>query len=217
MVIMQTNLNRRGQSLIEALVGLGIAAIFIIGSATIIAPSLIIGKGTTQVQAQTQLATELLGNINAWSGGSWNSVLALATGTLNTYYLTTTSSPFFATTGTQSVVMNGITFTRYFYLTNIYRDSNGAVTSTVSANFYDPSSEQVNVVVTPASSTAAQMTYVMFITRSENNTFTQTSWMGSSGQNNPVKVADNNFANSNGVTISSQGIQLTSGGNSCVL
>lgn len=84
----------RGQSLVEVLVGIAIGAIFIVGAAMIIAPSLQIGKQTTQVQVKTELATELGDNIRAWAAGNWNNVLVLATGTANDYHLNATTSPF---------------------------------------------------------------------------------------------------------------------------
>ncbi len=85
-----------GQSLIEILVGIAIGAIFIIGAAMAIAPSLQITKQVSQVQTKTELASELLGNVQAWAAGNWNNVLALATGTANTYHLNTATSPFTA-------------------------------------------------------------------------------------------------------------------------
>jgi hypothetical protein len=91
---------RNGQSVIEILVGVALAAVFMIGIATIIAPSLQISTRTEQIQTQTAFATELEGNIKAWAANNWNNLLTLATGTGNYYYLNTTSSPFTVTYAT---------------------------------------------------------------------------------------------------------------------
>lgn len=101
----------RGQSLIEVLVGISLAAIFIIGAAVLIAPSLQIGKQTTQVQAKTELATELLDNVRAWADGNWNNVLALSTGTTNIYYLNTSISPFTISAGSGTIITTTSTAT----------------------------------------------------------------------------------------------------------
>ena len=80
--------------MIELLIGIAVGAIFVIGAATAIVPSLKIGSQATTVQEQAQLGQELLDNIKAWSNGNWSSVLSLATGTANHYYLSTATSPF---------------------------------------------------------------------------------------------------------------------------
>jgi type II secretory pathway pseudopilin PulG len=209
--------SRNGQSLIEVLVGTALAAIFIVGAAVLIAPALNINKSTTQIQNQTELAGELMGNVRAWANGNWNTMLSIATGTTNSYYLNTSSSPFSAASGTESVAVSGVVFTRYFYVTDVYRDTNGNVTSTVSANFYDPSTKQVNVAIGLASSTSPSI-YVFYVTRNVNNAFGQSSWSGTSGQTNPVSIIDNNYAASSNVTIDMYGdIKLSAGGSGCVL
>jgi hypothetical protein len=144
-------------------------------------------------------------------------MLSIATGTTNSYYLNTSSSPFSAASGTESVAVSGVVFTRYFYVTDVYRDTNGNVTSTVSANFYDPSTKQVNVAIGLASSTSPSI-YVFYVTRNVNNAFGQSSWSGTSGQTNPVSIIDNNYAASSNVTIDMYGdIKLSAGGSGCVL
>lgn len=97
----------RGQSLVELLVGIAIGVIFIAGAATIIAPSLNINKQTTIVQTKTELATELAGNIKAWAAGNWNNVLSLATGTGNSYYLSTATSSFVVVAATTTIINTG--------------------------------------------------------------------------------------------------------------
>ena len=78
----------------ELLVGIAVGAIFVIGAASIIVPSLRVNTQAGNVQEQAQLGQELLKNVQSWASGNWSGVLALATGTANTYYLNTVSSPF---------------------------------------------------------------------------------------------------------------------------
>jgi hypothetical protein len=439
---------RSGQSLVELIVGIAIAVIFVVGAATVIAPSLQINKQTTIVQTKTELATELLDNVKAWAGGNWNNVLALATGTANTYYLSTATSSFtvlasattqivtepstvtfdaiasttvtsatstswthvvtstgsnliliagvgtganmsartfsatyggvsmtsigtsspsggpvngmvqlfyliapptgsnavkivasgnakirlmvgslsftgaaqsapihsvnptsgddaspsstvasaagdmvvdIACTGTgfigsgqtlrwmenidganycdntaqstaagaASVNMNysvnadswamigadigagtttssvqgsmgGVTeyitigsssYNRYFYLSDVYRDSNGNVTTTAIGNNYDPSTKLVTVVVQASSTPSTPaLTTSFYLTRNGSTNFNQTSWSGGSGQNTALTIVGTNYASSSNITISASGtIQLATGGGSCVL
>src|SRR5258708_35967491 len=162
---------RQGQSLLEVLIGLGLGALFIIAGAGLIAPALQTNKQVKQVQANTQLANELVENIKAWSVGHWDTLLTLATGSTNTYYLNTTSSPFSIPgtspppTSTESVSFVGTTFTRYFYLSDVYRDSSGYVTSTASGNAHDPSTKKAKGLVQKASSSTSAPTFLFYLTR----------------------------------------------------
>ena len=87
-------LSRRGQSLMELLIGMAVGAVLIVGSATIITSAIQTNGAVTNIQIQAQLGQELLNNTKAWAQGNWNALLALATGTSSTYYLNTSSSPF---------------------------------------------------------------------------------------------------------------------------
>jgi hypothetical protein len=218
-----------GQSIVELLVGLAIAALFIVGSATIIAPSLEINKQTTVIQTETELGSELLNNVRTWAGGNWNVVLALATGTANSYFLNTSVSPFAVptssagyATGTevlsQFIGTGSTTYKRYFYLGSVYRDTNGNATTSASGNNYDPSTMLVTVVVQASSTPVTPaLVFTEYLTRNQDNVISQASWAGGSGQNNPVTVIGTNFAVSTNTTINASGsIQLAASGVSCI-
>jgi len=219
-------LPRHGQSLVEILVGIGLGAIFIIGATTLIAPSLQTNKQVIQVQVKASLGNEMANNIRSWAAGNWGSVISLPTGTVETFYLNTTSSPFSVPgmngsstpTSSESVSFAGASYLRYFYLSDVYRDTNGAVTSTAGGNAYDPSTKQVTVVVKIASSTVPATTYSFYLTRNSNNVANQTSWAGGSGQNSALTLVSTAYASSNNVTVTGSGtIQLATGGNTCEL
>jgi hypothetical protein len=120
--------------------------------------------------------------------------------------------------GIQSIVVNGVTYQRYFYLTDVYRDSNGNPTTVALGNLYDPSTKEVTVVANAASSTAAPTVYSMFITNNASNVFNQTSWSGGGGYSNAATFVSSTFSNSTNTTVNSQGAFELSGGtgNSCV-
>ena len=188
---------KRGQSLVELLVALAVGAILFIGTGALIAPSLQINKVTTQAQNGATLGNELMENVRVWSEGDWHNLLNLATGTANRYYLITSSSPFTATSGTESILVSTTTFTRFFYLSDAFRDSSGNVTSTISGNTYDPSTKQVTVSYTWTR--GATTTMSAYLTRNQTSIFDQTDWSGGSGQNGPVTSTNAAFASSTGI------------------
>jgi hypothetical protein len=191
-----------GQSILEVLVATAVGAIFIVGAATIIAPSLLISKQSGLAQTKTELATELLSNAKTWAAGNWDGLLQLATSSANTYYLNTSSSPFTVTTGTQAVFIGAVSSTRYFYLSDVYRDSSGNVTSTTSGNSYDPSTKQITVTVNGTRNGAPTSTIVAYFTRNGSNVFDQTDWSGGPGLSGPVVVTGNQFAASTNMNYS---------------
>lgn len=168
-----------------------------IGAASIIVPVLQVNQQVGKVQAEGQLANQLVTNVRSWAAGNWASVLALSTGTANTYYLNTATSPFTAAGTSTTSTLNGITYTQYFYLTDVYRDSNGNVTSTASGQSYDPSTKQVSIVTTfPKGPTS---TIVFYLTRNQSAALYQSDWSGGGGQQGPAKLASNVFATSTNV------------------
>ena len=95
-----------------------------------------------------------------------------------------------ASSSVDLVLNNGVTFQRSFFVSDVYRDGNGYVTSTQSVNFYDPSTKLITVKVSVASSSVAPGIYSMYFTRSGNNYVSQATWSG--GQNStPTKFMNN--------------------------
>ena len=138
---------RSGQSLVEVLIAVAIGAILIVASVAVIVPALQSNTQAAKIQVASSLGKELLDNVRVWSEGDWNNVLALATGTSETYYLNTSSSPFSAVgggSGTESLTIGTSTYTRYFYLSDIQRNTAGQIVT--SDGTYDPSTKQVTVV-----------------------------------------------------------------------
>jgi prepilin-type N-terminal cleavage/methylation domain-containing protein len=210
-------LSSKGQSLVEVLVATAIGAILIGGAASIMVPTLLENKQVGNVQTQTEIADELANNVKAWAAGGWNNVLGIATGTANTYYLNTSSSPFTAATGTQTIVFSSTTFIRYFYASDVYRDVNGNVTTTASGNFYDPSTKLIMVIAKASSTGASATVYPFYLARTTVSTFSQTSWSGGSGQATPLAVASATYAAATSVSITASGtITLAATGMGCV-
>ena len=195
----------------EVLVGVAVGALFIIGAVGVIAPSLKTGQQVTQVQIRAQLGNELMQNVKSWAAGNWNAVLSLATGTSNTFFLNTATSSFTAVaTSAEAIVVGGTTYSRYFYLGDLYRDTNGYVTTTAAGSNYDPSTKLITVLVSSLNNGSSVSTTITgYLTRNANNNINQTSWIGGSGQSAAVKVIGTSYATSVNVTVNASGsIQL---------
>jgi Tfp pilus assembly protein PilV len=186
----------QGQSLVEVLIAVAIGTVLVVAGVALIVPALRSNTQAAKVQMASSLGKELLDNVRVWSEGNWSNVLALATGTTNTYYLITTSSPYTANAGSQSLVVGTSTYLRYFYLSDVYRDTSGNVVT--SAGTFDPSTKQVTVGYNwlGGSSTNTMSTYIV---RARNNAVTQNDWSGGPNQPNAETSTNNQFATSSNV------------------
>ena len=189
--------SRSGQSLVEVLIAVAIGAILITAAIALIVPSLSSNMQAAKVQVASSLGKELIDNVRVWSEGNWSNLLALATGSAKTYFLNTGSSPYTTSSvgSIQSVTVGTTTYRRYFYLSDVYRDILGNITST---GAYDPSTKQVTVGYSwlggPATNTMS-----IFIVRAMNNIVAQDDWSGGSGQSGPETSSNNQFASSTNI------------------
>jgi hypothetical protein len=198
--------NQRGQSLIELMAGMAIGVIFIIGLGVVVAPSVRINQETAQIQSKAELISGLADTIKSWAGGNWNNVLALATGTSNLYYLSSASSPFVASAGSQQIIVGSTTYTQYFYVSDGYRDVSGNATTTVAGDTYDPSTKFFTATIAATTSPASvPLSLSFYLTRNASNVFSETSWAGGGGQNNPVTVAGTSFFSDSNITVNATG------------
>jgi hypothetical protein len=101
--------SRRGQSIAEVLVALAVGVILVGAAASLILPSLKSNTQVTNIQEGSTLAKGMLDNVRVFSEGSWNNLLALATGSAHTYFLQTGKSPFVAVSGTEAISYDGVT------------------------------------------------------------------------------------------------------------
>lgn len=185
-----------GQSLVEVLVAVALGAIFIIAAGTIIAPALKVGTEAAKIRTGTALAKELFDNVRVWSEGDWHGIFNLAAGSANRYYLNTSISPFTSVSGEEQVTISPVTYTRFFYVEDVFRDAGGAIVT--SGGTYDPSTRKVTVVYRWVPANAVH-TLVGYATRYRHNIFEQTDWSGGSGQEGPVTSVNTRFSNSSNI------------------
>jgi hypothetical protein len=182
------------------LLAIAVGAIFMVATVSVIVPALQENNQAVNIQQGATVGQDLLNNVRAWSEGGWSNITALATGTAYQYYLITSSSPYTATSGVQSIAIGTTTYTRYFYLSDAYRTIVGGVTSTPSGNTYDPSTKQVFVVYNWINGTTS--TISTYITRNGDVVLDQTDWSGGPGATSAATSANSKFASSSNIDYS---------------
>ena len=144
-----------GQSLVEVLLAVAVAAVLLAVGAALFTPTVKESNQTIQAQNIAALESGLVQNLQAWANGNWNTLTTLATTSANEYCLNTAASLFSATNDQGAVTIGSSTYIRYFYVDNVYRDASGNVTTTASGNYSDPSTKKITVVVGAVTSTVA--------------------------------------------------------------
>lgn len=191
---------RRGQSITELLVAIAVGTIFMVAALALIAPAIEESGHATNIQQGAAVAQDLLDNVRVWSETNWNNVITLATGTTYHYYIVTSSSPYVATSGIESVVIGTTTYTRYFYLSDAYRTATGTIASTSTGNTYDPSTKEISVVYNWTEGTTS--TISVYFTRNSDAAIDQDDWSGGPGATSAATSVGNQFSSSTNIDYS---------------
>jgi Tfp pilus assembly protein PilV len=101
--------NRRGQSLVELLIAVGVGAVMILGAITLIAPALQASSQVAQAQTAGAGAWELMNNVRGWSENDWHNLYNLSKTSSSPYFMIAGTSTIAAATGTESVPSDGVT------------------------------------------------------------------------------------------------------------
>ena len=189
--------SRSGQSVIEVLVASAIAVVLITGAIVIIAPTLQGSRASTTRSISVGRAMELIENVRTWSESDWSRILALSTSTSSLYYLSTSTSPFTVQSGTESLQLSTTSYTRYFFLGDVYRDTSGAVVA--SGGTYDASTKKITVVYSLHNNATTSM--VTYVTRYASRVIYQTDWSGGGNVEGPATSTANTFATSSNVNV----------------
>jgi len=193
---------RNGQSLMDILVGVALGVIFIFAAVSAIGPALNTSSQASRTQTAAWLASGLLSNLQTWANGDWHPVLLLATGTANHYFLITSSSPYTATSGIETVLNATTSYWRYFYISDVYRDSGGNIVT--SGGSYDPSTKLATVAYGwngGTTSTASE-----YLTRNQQQVYSQIDWSGGTAPSSTsVSTTNFQFTSSSNINYASPG------------
>ena len=209
---------RTGQSLIEVIIGVTIAGIFILSAGNLINVTNTSGFKNKQLQITSFLAEELMENIASYADAKWYCAPASCATTRGLYNLNKGSSRrYFLTTNVppqwqedlmsfpdgEIVNNSGQNYNRYFYVENVCRDASGVITGVTNSftcpfgGQEDPSTQKVTVII------PSLFKLERFIARVRNTAVFQTDWSGGNGQMgvfvDPIKYAtdDGNVTFSN--------------------
>ena len=97
--------------------------------------------------------------------------------------------------GIQSITIGTSTYSRYFYVNDVYRTGGNIVTS---GGTYDPSTKFVTVVYQLPSGVTSS--FAAYLTRHGQMIYDQTDWSGGSGASGPATTTDDNFVTSSGIS-----------------
>lgn len=156
-----------GQSLIELLIAIGVAGIFITGAALSVDVALRSTSQNKQVQPAGQLAQELLDNVVVAARANWQTNIASLM--LGSPYYVSVGVTTAGKEATPLLLLNGIQYQRFFVVSDLVSP--------------DPLQKSITVTVEwPAASPTASITLTRFVARNQNFAFQQTDWSGGIGQ-----------------------------------
>ncbi len=203
---------RRGQVLLEALIAVVVAGILIGGAAALMAQSLKSGTANKSAQTAALLAQELTEKTAAHAQQAWNTGSSCTVpGTCGIYNLAKSAHYYLVYDGIEKYTVyggdenvpqiNGVTYTRYFYVENVCRDSGGAVADCTGAT-EDPSTQRVTAAVSWPG--GGPITVSRFLARTANIAIVQTDWSGGGGQADmPAGSVNNQFDTSSEIDFTS--------------
>ena len=202
---------RQGQSIMELIVGLGVTTIIVSASAITIAAVLRSDIQAKRLQVATNLTRELSDNTRAFAAADWRNIYDLIHGSGNRYSFDTSASPFTASSSSETLEVEGVTYNRYFYVENANRTLCGEGVITTDGTTAcpqigatgvadDPSTQKLTIVATwPGTETGVRL--VEYVSRSRNAITRQTDWSGGSGQESfPSSGVNTQFASSTGIS-----------------
>ena len=185
-----THNRKEGQMLIEVIIA-GMIIIFVsLAIAQGVASSV---RGISQTAAKTTavyLSREVVDALRAIVIENWHNVSDLATSTA--YYATTSAGKWVTAAGSEQVVVNNVTYTRSFSLSDICRNEGTKAIETCSATAsLDSSSIKATTTVsgTDLAGRPIEFSQAIYFSRYGNELFPQTDWSGASDINAVISTS----------------------------
>lgn len=204
---------QEGQSLVEVLVGITIGAI-LVGSAAFGIASMLNASGNIQrTQVAIGLSQDLSDKVRSITSASWNDLYGLLWKSSSTqYYVTTSTGRISIASGTEVLVLNNLSYTRFFSVEDVFRktDSGGDICVSPPCGVgyaIDPSLERVTVHTTwQVGPKVSEVVITDYLTRWSNGVSQQKDWSGGGGIDGPFAQSPNVFSSSTNIDASSSGI-----------
>lgn len=171
---------QKGALLIELLLVISILAIILSLGAQASLASLTATKVSGDKDVALQLMNETIEAVRSASDEKWQNVYTLTKTSANHHYATSSTGKWtLNNSGDEVVRVNGIPYTRYFYVDNVSRDlSTRAIETSYNSAHDDPSTQQVTVSVLWGNANGNVLSTSQYISRWRNKTCAQSSWAG---------------------------------------
>lgn len=199
--------NPKGSLLLEVL----LAVTFFVSVASMGAQMIVVSNKSNAMAGDRDVAKGLLQEelegIRATSDGGWNNLAGLTRG--SPYHTLQSGSAWAFSAGVESLVMNGLTYSRSFTVASTSRDlSTRSIESTYNSAHDDPST--VQVVATVSWQGGETITASEYVERWRNLVCAQTSWAGGGGDGSTAHTcpATTYDQASSTLTVSSNQLQL---------
>ncbi len=180
----------RGSFLLELLIVIALLGVILGVGAQAVFVSLQSGKIAGERDVAIGLASESLEAVRGFTEESWENIYALTKGS---QYQTVKSGNKWATSiASETIALNNVTYTRYFVVENVSRDStvDRKIEPTYNSANDDPSTQKVTVTVSWTGADIITISEYFF--RWKNMTCAQTDWAGgaTSPTDNTVPAAN---------------------------
>jgi len=189
--MVNNNLYEKGQSIVEILIAIGIVAIIIGSVVTTYVASLRANANARLSAIGLQLAEETYDNLRALTEANWHTIYAMPKATH--HHLTLVNNIFNVGLGTETIMAQGVQYTRSFTVENAQRDVNGNIVDTGGIN--DPSTQRIVVTTSwPVAGETGTVKIEGFFARNRNISSRTTNWTDGPLQTGPFIGETSGFA-----------------------
>lgn len=185
---------RKGQSLIEVFVALGVG-VLMIGGITGAFSVILKTNDFAEKSRNAAILNDTLAELTrSFADGNWPGIYNLSKGSSNRYYLINSSGIITPQSGSESVTIGAFDYVRSFYVDNISRDGSGNIEAVYNIDNDDPSTQKITVETNyTIGGVARTISTWFYVTRMRNFVINQTDWSGGAGQGGPITVMNNRF------------------------
>ena len=160
--------SKKGQSLIELILGVAIGALLVGAAAAALSVTLRSSSGLRTTQTALYLGKELMNEVRAYAARDWKNAYFLSR-VPAVYYLVSAGTGFATSSGSEEIILNETAYTRSFTLEDVIREA-----------VADPGllEVQVNVLWNSGGIAAGTTTLHSRIARRGSEAIAQTDWSG---------------------------------------
>lgn len=185
------NSRNEGQLLLGILVAISALAIIITLGAQLVYVGLRSQKSAGDINTGLGLAEETFEAVRGSTTENWQNIFGLTKGTSTTYHPEQSGGKWILVSGSENISLSGVTYTRYFTIQNVCRDTTtggitgvtdtdgSTTTCTESGGSHDPSMQRASVTVDWLDGDTISLSE--YFSRWRNKVCLQTSWASMGG------------------------------------